>query len=112
MLVYALVAALCPPLTWPAAIATLAPGAMLVAARMARPVSPLPGSAEPARAGMQWLGLLGVGALWELVAALWGNNSTHPTFSLLVSPLFEQHYGVRVAGYLCWLALGRWLVSR
>jgi hypothetical protein len=110
--VYALVAALCQPLTTIAAVAALVPGVAVLAARLARPLRPLPEGARPGRAGTQWLGLLLVGALWELVAALWGNDAAHPTFSLMVSPAFEHHYPVRVAGYVCWLALGRWLVNR
>lgn len=109
---YALVAALCQPLTLAAAIATVLPGVAVLVARLVRPLRPLPESARPGPAAAQWFVLLLVGALWELVAALWGNDATHPTFSLMVSPMFEQHYLVRVVGYVCWLAVGRWLVGR
>ena len=110
VVVYALVAARYRPLTTPAEIAALVPGIALLVVRLTRKPGPLLEGAAPDRAGVQWLGLLGLGAVWELVAALWGNDSAHPTFSLILSPAFEHYYWVRVVGYVCWLALGRWLV--
>jgi hypothetical protein len=109
--VYALLAALTTPLTWLAAIVALVPGLALFVLRMRRPVGPLPPGAEAGRAGAQWFVLLLLVGMWELVAALWGNDDRHPTLSLLLSPTFE-HYPARVLGYLGWLALGRWLVRR
>jgi hypothetical protein len=108
---YSLVAALTEPLTLIAAIAALIPGLALMGIRLTRPAGPLPPGARPGRAGAQWFTLLAAFGVWELVAALWGNDAEHPTLSLLLSPTFE-HYPVRVVGYLGWLNLGRWLVNR
>lgn len=108
---YALVAALFEPLTWPAAVALLVPGLVLLAARLRRRAAPLPAAARPERAGLQWGGLLIAFSAWEVVAWFWGNDAEHPTLSLLLDPALE-HYPVRVLGYLGWLAAGRWLVTR
>jgi hypothetical protein len=47
----------------------------------------------------------------ELTAALWGNDSAHPTFSLLLDPVLETYPG-RLPGWLARLGIGRWLVTR
>lgn len=108
---YALIAALFQPLTWPAAVALVVPGLVLLVLRLRRGVAPLPVSARPGSAGLQWGGLLIAFSAWELVAWFWGNDAEHPTLSLLLDPTLE-HYPVRVLGYLGWLAAGRWLVTR
>ncbi|HEY0578585.1 MAG TPA: hypothetical protein VGD73_31155 [Pseudonocardia sp.] len=108
---YALLAALCRPLTWPAAAAVLAPGLVLLAIRVRRPVRALPKSARPAHAVGLWVALLAVFGSWELVAGLWGNNAEHPTVSLLLDPALES-YPVRALAYAAWLLAGRWLVAR
>jgi hypothetical protein len=36
-----------------------------------------------------------------------GNDSAHPTFSLLLDPVLEAY-----PGRLAWLGVGRWLVTR
>jgi len=61
------------------------------------------------RASLVLLALLFGG--WELTAALWGNDSAHPTFSLLVDPILDTYPG-RLLGWFGWLATGRWLVTR
>jgi hypothetical protein len=48
---------------------------------------------------------------WELTAALWGNDSAHRTFSLLLAPVLETYPG-RLLGWLAWLGVGRWLMTR
>jgi hypothetical protein len=108
---YALLAALCRPLSAPAAVAVLLPGLLLAVLRASRPVRPLAPHAQPRRAALQWLALAALGGLWWLVAFQWGNDATHPTLSLLLDPVLDT-YGGRVAGYACWLAAGRWLVTR
>jgi hypothetical protein len=108
---YALVAAVCAPLTAPAAVAVLVPGVLLVVLRATRPVRALPAGGVPAGAAALWLGLIAVGGVWWLLAFLWGNDPEHPTLSLLLDPMFETYPG-RVLGYAIWLAAGRWLVSR
>lgn len=110
IVVYAALAALCRPLTAPAAVAVLLAGAVLLALAARRPVPPqqLVGSR---RAAIPWmvLALLLVG--WELTAAFWGNDSAHPTLSLLLDPVLDTYPG-RLVGYLAWLGVGRWLVTR
>jgi hypothetical protein len=46
-----------------------------------------------------------------VTAALWGNDLSHPTLSLLLDPVLETYPG-RVAGWIAWLGVGRWLVTR
>ncbi len=108
---YALVAAICAPLTALAAVAVLVPGALLVALRATRPVRPLPAGGVSTGAAVLWLALVAVGGAWWLLAFLWGNDPEHPTLSLLLDPVLETYPG-RVLGYAVWLAAGRWLVSR
>ncbi|MGH3925175.1 MAG: hypothetical protein ACRDTJ_30480 [Pseudonocardiaceae bacterium] len=108
---YALVAAVCAPLTIPAAVAVLVPGALLIGLRATRPVRPLPAGGGSTGAAMLWLALFVAGGAWWLVAFLWGNDPERPTLSLLLDPVLETYPG-RVLGYAVWLAAGRWLVSR
>jgi hypothetical protein len=123
ILLYAALAALCRPLTAPAAVVVLLPGAALLALMAWR--RPPPGRAvrlgwrrtPPGRAVcsrrslVPWAVLVLLFGGWELTAALWGNDSAHPTFSLLLDPVLETYPG-RLLGWLAWLGLGRWLVSR
>ncbi|MGH3943715.1 MAG: hypothetical protein ACRDRY_09690 [Pseudonocardiaceae bacterium] len=108
---YALIAAVFEPLTVPAAVAVLIPGVLLLAWRATRPVRPLPSGAVSPGTVALWLALAAAGAGWWLVAFLWGNDSNHPTLSLLLDPVLET-YPARVLGYAVWLAAGRWLVTR
>lgn len=108
---YAALAALFTPLSAPAAVAVLLPGVLVLVLRVVRSVGDLPQGARPAMAAAQWLALAGVGAVWWLVAFLWGNDPEHPTLSLLLDPVLETYPG-RLLGYTIWLGAGRWLVSR
>jgi len=58
-----------------------------------------------------WVGLAGVFATWEATALLWGNDAAHPTLSLLLDPVLATYPG-RIAGWIAWLGVGRWLVIR
>jgi hypothetical protein len=106
---YAVPAALCRPLTTPAAIAVAVPGAVLLVLAVRRAASPQ----EPVsrRHAAPWVGLLLLFGAWELTAVLWGNDAAHPTLSLLLDPALETYPG-RLAAWLLWLAAGRWLVTR
>lgn len=106
---YALLAAMCRPLTLPAAVAVLLPGVALLVLRARRPTRPAAG--VPRAAVMPWVALAAAGAAWELVAAAWGNDADHPTLSLLLDPVLGTYPG-RLVAYLGWLAAGRWLVTR
>jgi hypothetical protein len=109
ILLYAVLAAFCRPLTAPAAVAVLLPGALLLAlaARQREP----PGAACARQSVVPWVVLALLFGGWELTAALWGNDSAHPTFSLLLDPILETYPG-RLLGWIAWLGLGRWLVTR
>lgn len=107
---YAAVAASFRPLTLPAAIAVLLAGAVLIAV-MARHRVPLRRMLNPGRAALPWAVLALLVAGWELTALFWGNDSAHPTLSLLLDPVLDTYIG-RLVGYLAWLAVGRWLVTR
>lgn len=110
ILLYAVLAAFCRPLTAPAAVVVLLPGAALLAQAAWRRVPP--GRAVCSRRSVvPWVVLVLLFGGWELTAALWGNDSAHPTFSLLLDPVLETYPG-RLLGWLAWLGLGRWLVTR
>jgi hypothetical protein len=109
-LVYAVPAALCRPLTAPAAVMVLLPGVALLALAVWRHGPPRQ-AVCPWRSVVPWVVLALLFGGWELTAALWGNDSAHPTFSLLVDPVLESYPG-RLVGWLAWLAVGRWLVAR
>ena len=105
---YALVAALCRPLTAAAAVAVLVPGVVLAAIVVAR--TPCPSTVSRSAAA-PWVVLLVAAVVWELIAFVWGNDAEWPTLSLLLDPVLDTYPG-RLAGYLAWLAAGRTLVTR
>jgi hypothetical protein len=110
ILLYAALAAFCRPLTAPAAVVVLLAGAALLTLAARRRVPP--GRAVCSRRSfVPWVVLVLLFGGWELTAALWGNDSAHPTFSLLLDPILETYPG-RLLGWLAWLCLGRWLVIR
>jgi hypothetical protein len=106
---YAAVAGLCRPLTLPAAVAVaVAAIALVVPAAHRRPP---PRVALGRRQVAPWAVLVALFATWEATAALWGNDDAHPTLSLLLAPVLATYPG-RLAGWLAWLSVGRWLVRR
>lgn len=110
ILLYAVLAAFSRPLTAPAAVLVLLPGATLLALAAWRGVLSASASCPP-RSVVPWVVLVLLFGAWELTAALWGNDSAHPTFSLLLDPITETYPG-RLFGWVAWLHLGRWLVTR
>lgn len=106
---YALVAALCRPLTDPALVAVLVAGTPLVWFGVRR----RPRFAQPVgmRSAAVWLAVGGVAAAGELGLWLGRNDLTHPTLSTLADPALSTYPG-RVLGYLLWVGLGAWLVTR
>jgi len=110
ILVYAALAALCRPLTAPAVVVVLLPGAALLALAAWRHAPPRR-AVCPRRGVVPWAVLALLFGGWELPAALWGNDSAHPTLSLLLDPVLETYPG-RLLGWLAWLGVGRWLVTR
>jgi hypothetical protein len=109
-LLYAVPAALCRPLTAPATVVVVLPGVALLALAAWRHGPPRR-TVCSWRSVLAWVVLVLLFGGWELIAALWGNDSAHPTFSLLVDPVLETYPG-RLVGWLAWLAVGRWLVTR
>lgn len=91
-------------------VAILLAGAMLIAV-IARQGVPSKRVDIPRRAALPWVVLALLVAGWELTALFWGNDSAHPTLSLLLDPVLDTYIG-RLVGYLGWLAVGRWLVTR
>lgn len=106
---YALVAALCEPLTLPALGAVLVAGVPLCWIGVRR----RPRRAEPVggRSAAVWLGVAGLGAAFELGVLLGPDDAAHPTLSTLADPLLSTYPG-RVLGYLLWVSAGLWLVRR
>ncbi len=96
---YAALAALCRPLTATRRVVVLVAGAASLALAASR------------RSVVPWVVLAVLFGGWELTAAVWGNDSVHPTFSLLLASVLETYPG-RFLGWLAWLGVGRWLVTR
>jgi hypothetical protein len=105
----AALAAMFGPLSLPAAVAVLLVGATVLILAARRP-APRRTAFSP-RTVAAWTVLVLLFAGWEIVAAAWGNDAAHPTFSLLLDPVLDTYPG-RFVGWLLWLATGRWLVTR
>jgi disulfide bond formation protein DsbB len=106
---YALLAALCRPLTRPALLAVLVVGAPMCwfgVRRRPRRAGPVGG-----RSAAVWLGLGALAAAYELGLWLGPDDAAHPTLSTLADPVLSTYPG-RVLGYLLWAGAGAWLVSR
>ena len=106
---YALVAALCRPLTGAALGAVLVAGSPLCWVGVRR----RPRRAEPVggRSAAVWLGVGVLAGAFELAVFLGPDDAAHPTLSTLADPLLSTYPG-RVLGYLLWVAAGLWLVTR
>ncbi len=106
---YALMAAVCRPLTGAALGAVLVAGAPLFWVGVRR----RPRRAAPVgrRSVAVWSGLGVLAALFELGVFLGPDDAAHPTLSTLADPLLSTYPG-RVLGYLLWVGAGLWLVSR
>ena len=109
VLAYALLAALCRPLTGPALVAVLLAGVPLCWLGVRR----RPRGTQPVgrRSAVVWLGLAAVAGAVELILLFGPNDAAHPTLSTLADPVLGTYPG-RVLGYLAWLGSGVWLVSR
>jgi len=105
---YALLAAVCRPLTGPALAAVLGAGAPLCWLGVRRRPR---ARAVGKRSAAVWLGVGGLAAAFELGLRLGPDDPAHPTLSTLADPVLSTYPG-RVLGYLLWLGFGAWLVSR
>jgi hypothetical protein len=111
ILLYAVLAALCRPLTATAAVVVFLPGAALVTLAACRRAPRRRAASSRRYTLLPWVVLALLFGGWELIAAFWGNDDAHPTFSLLLDPVLETYSG-RLLGWLVWLGVGRWLVTR
>ena len=106
---YALLAAVCRPLTGPALGAVLVAGTPLCWLGVRR--RPRRGRPAGARSAAVWLGLAGLAVAFELGLWLGPDDPAHPTLSTLADPALSTYPG-RVLGYVLWAGSGVWLVSR
>jgi hypothetical protein len=58
-----------------------------------------------------WMALVLAFSTWELFAFFHGSTPAHPTVSILLDPLFDDHV-VRSAAFFGWLSLGAYLVRQ
>jgi hypothetical protein len=103
--------------SWPATIAVVALGCLMLAIGWQGPVrrrAELTGQAL--RRSWLWAAVLVTGGLWELTSLLQQPHLTtdsyaHPTISALTDPLLASHPG-RTVALACWLLIGWFLVGR
>jgi hypothetical protein len=109
VITYALLAALCRPLTDPALVAVLVAAAPVCWLGVRRP----PRRARPVggRSAAVWLAVGGLAVAFELGLWLGPDDAAHPTLSTLADPVLNTYPG-RVLGYLLWAGSGVWLVRR
>lgn len=104
------------PFGWSATLLVVVPAVVTsVPAFRARP-KPIPCTTRLRRGVAVWSTLLVAAAVWEVYAFVrqpdWTRPSdVHPTLSTLLDPALEQ-WPLRFAGWLVWLGVGWWLVSR
>ncbi|WP_433734100.1 hypothetical protein ACQP0C_18365 [Nocardia sp. CA-129566] len=104
------------PFSWSATALVMVPMVVvLVLVFRARPER-IPRTARLRRGVAVWSALLVVASAWEAYAFVRQPDRTranyaHPTLSTLLDPALE-HWPLRLAGWLVWLGLGWWLVSR
>ncbi|WP_433684834.1 hypothetical protein [Nocardia sp. CA-119907] len=104
------------PFSWSATVLVVVPVVVvLVLAIRARPER-IPRTARLRRGVAVWSTLLVTASAWEVYAFVrqpdWTRaNYAHPTLSTLLDPALE-HWPLRFAGWLVWLGVGWWLVSR
>ncbi|MFZ0877015.1 MAG: hypothetical protein WAN20_21220 [Pseudonocardiaceae bacterium] len=100
---HAILDALCRLPTTPAAVVVLVPGAALLALAACGCV-PQVRAVCSRRSVVPGVVLALLFGGWELSATVWGNDSAHPTFSLLLAPALETYPG-RFVGWLAWLGV-------
>jgi hypothetical protein len=104
------------PFSWSATVLVVVPVVMVsVLACRVRPEQ-IPRTARLRRGAAVWSTLLVTASVWEVYAFArqpdWTRSShEHPTLSTLLDPALEQ-WPLRFVGWLVWLAVGWWLVSR
>jgi hypothetical protein len=103
--------------SWPATVAVLGLGTVVVAMGWRGPRRPRARPARPSRTGLLlWLAVILAGCLWELQAllqqpTLTASSYPHPTISTLTDPVLAG-WGGRAMLLAVWLLLGWFLVER
>ncbi|MFQ6225746.1 hypothetical protein [Nocardia sp. NPDC002869] len=104
------------PFGWPATLLVVVP--VIVASVLALRARPeqMPCTARLRRGVAVWSTLLVTASVWEVYAFARQPDRTrpsdiHPTLSTLLDPVLEQG-PLRFVGWLVWLGVGWWLVSR
>ncbi len=103
--------------SWPATVAVLGLGTVVVAMGWRGPRRPRARPARPSWAGLLlWLAVILAGCLWELQAllqqpTLTASSYTHPTISTLTDPVLAG-WGGRTLLLTVWLLFGWFLVER
>jgi len=103
--------------SWPATVAVLGLGTVVVAAGWRGPRRPRARPSRPSRTGLLlWLAVILAGCLWELQALLQqptliASSYTHPTVSTLTDPMLAG-WGGRALLLAVWLLFGWFLVER
>jgi len=116
-LVYVLVVGSFIRYSWPATVAVLGLGTVVVAAGWRGPRRPRARPSRPSRTGLLlWLAVILAGCLWELQALLQqptliASSYTHPTVSTLTDPMLAG-WGGRALLLAVWLLFGWFLVER
>ncbi|MFD0360691.1 hypothetical protein ACFQZZ_04415 [Nocardia sp. GCM10030253] len=104
------------PFSWVATTLVLVPAAVVLILTIRPTPSRIPRTARLRRGTAVWSVLLVAVSAWEAYAFVrqpdWTRPSAaHPTLSTLLDPALEQ-WPLRFAGWLVWLGVGWWLVSR
>jgi hypothetical protein len=116
-LIYVLVVGSFIRYSWPATVAVLGLGTVVVAAGWRGPRRPRARPARPSRTGLLlWLAVILAACLWELQAllqqpTLTASSYPHPTISTLTDPVLAG-WGGRALLLVVWLLFGWFLVER
>ncbi|WP_157107056.1 hypothetical protein [Nocardia grenadensis] len=104
------------PFGWPATLLVLVPVVVATVLAFRAGSRPIPSTARLRRGVAVWSTLLVTASAWEVYAFVrqpdWTQPShVRPTLSTLLDPALEQ-WPLRLGGWLVWLGVGWWLVSR
>jgi hypothetical protein len=111
-IVYAWIAGGFASFTWESNVAVFAPGALFLLIAFLRPPPRLPpGRPVTRRAVLVWVVVLGAFTVMELLNLFLGSTHAHPTLSILMAPVLENHFA-KFAAVLVWLRVGAELLRR
>jgi len=98
--------------TWPSVLLVAVVGGVVLCVGLRRGPEqrrPAPDRLDPA--GLAWLLPVLAFSAWELIAWFQGSTAAHPTVSVLVDPLLDEHV-IRSVAFFGWLSLGAYLLRR